>query len=228
MDVAEIVKQSDQLHENVKLIEDYDLLKPYVETGGLEIQYRFARACRSRILNDAKNDKHKIKELTEEGLKAAELAVASNDKSPTAHMWLGIFYDLEGQLSGINKRIENAYKVRDEFQKALDLGPSDADPYHCMGVWCHEVASLGKLERAFASAFFKKPPESSYEEAVKFLLKSTELSPNKLIDTYARLAECYEKLKEKDKAKIYADIVLNWKREDDEAKEIKKRVSKLR
>ncbi|BHF59230.1 cellular calcium ion homeostasis [Sparganum proliferum] len=161
MDLAEIVKQSDELHENLKLIEDYDLLKPHVETGGLEIQYRFARACRTRILNDAKNDKHKIKELTEEGLKAAELAVASNDKSPTAHMWLGIFYDLEGQLSGINKRIENAYKVRDEFEASFDI-------------MCHEVASLGKLERAFASTFFKKPPESSYEEAVKFLLKSTE------------------------------------------------------
>uniref|UniRef100_A0A0X3Q6R8 Regulator of microtubule dynamics protein 1 n=1 Tax=Schistocephalus solidus TaxID=70667 RepID=A0A0X3Q6R8_SCHSO len=227
MDVAAIVKKSEELHENVKLIEEYDLLKPHVQNGGIEIQYRFAQACRARIYNDAKGDKHKIKELTNEGLEAAKLAVTSDDKSAYAHMWLGIFYDLEGHLSGINKKIENAYKVKEEFEKAIALGPSDAGPYHCMGVWCHEVASLGKIERAFASSFFQKPPESSYEDAVKYLLKSIELCPNKYVDSYARLAECYDKLKEKDNVKKYADIVLNWKRDDEEAKEAKKRVSKL-
>ncbi|VDN16059.1 unnamed protein product [Dibothriocephalus latus] len=238
VDVAAIAKQSDQLHDEVKLIEDYDLLKKYYQNGGVELQWRFAQACRARskssifspltciVFNDAKGDKHKIKELTAEGLEAAKLAVESNDKNADAHMvWLGIFYDQEGQLSGINKRIENAFKVREEFEKAIELDPKDAGPYHCMGVWCHEVASLGKIERAFATAFFRKPPESSYEDAIKNFEKSIELWPMRYCDSYARLAECYAKLKDKENTKKYADIVLAWKRGDDEAKEVSFRLN---
>ncbi|VDL86297.1 unnamed protein product [Schistocephalus solidus] len=100
--------------------------------------------------------------------------------------WYGIFLDLEGQQEGTKKRIENAYKVKEYFQKAVELNENDYATLHALGIWCYTVASLGKIERVFARAFFSAPPTSSYEEVRWFARLSY---PYRLLEYAAKVLE---------------------------------------
>lgn len=102
--------------------------------------------------------------------------------------------NVKSQEEGIKNKIKLGYEIREyfdvsscslslnmDFQKGHEADPKNFMALHCLGSWyvtqwlyslyrCFEVASLGKVERAFASTFFGKPPESTFEEALKFYL----------------------------------------------------------
>ena len=63
------------------------------------------------------------------------------------------------------------------------------------------------VERNAAKLLFGAPPESSYDEALSFMLKSHEIRPSKKASLFAAL--CYDKLKQKDKATEWAAVCLD-------------------
>ncbi len=75
---------------------------------------------------------------------------------------------------------------------------------------CFEVASLNKVERAFSNAFFTKPPESSYEEALAFFETAYKVLPKYFAATPGYLALCHKKLGNKEKAKEFAKIAMEF------------------
>ncbi|BHF58103.1 cellular calcium ion homeostasis [Sparganum proliferum] len=141
------------------------------------------------VLTEGVSDKKLKASLIKEGLAATKYAVEKYPKNANCNTWYGVFLDLEGQQEGIKKRIENA---------------------------CYTVASLGKIERVFARAFFSAPPTSSYEEALGYFLKAENAN------NVCRIAQCYAKTGQGDKAKEYAAKVLEFTGEDEETKEAKK------
>lgn len=49
--------------------------------------------------------------------------------------WYAILLDIVGGYEGTKKRIENAYVVKEHFQKANELNPEDATSLHTLGFW---------------------------------------------------------------------------------------------
>ena len=90
---------------------------------------------------------------------------------------------------------------------------------------------MGKVERAFASTFFGKPPESSFDEALKYFLESDKgkhvcaLPISSLVEgdhayTVGRIAQCYNKLGNKAAARQWAEKALKLHAQDSESQEI--------
>nr|VZI37682.1 unnamed protein product [Spirometra erinaceieuropaei] len=167
-----------------------------------ELLWRFARTCRWRILTEGVSDKKLKASLIKEGLAATKYAVEKYPKNANCNTWYGIFLDLEGQQEGIKKRIENAYKVKEYFQKAVELDETDYATLHALGICA--------------------PPTSSYEEALGYFLKAENVKPMALANNVCRIAQCYAKTGQGDKAKEYAAKVLEFTGMDEETKEAKK------
>lgn len=61
---------------------------------------------------------------------------------------------------------------------------------------CIAIADLSWLERKAAAVLFGSPPESSYDEALTFLLKCDDLSPGTWKKNTLLIAQAYQKKKD--------------------------------
>ncbi|CAH8544604.1 unnamed protein product [Dicrocoelium dendriticum] len=114
-------------------------------------------------------------------------------------------------LEGTSARIRSAFRVRDLWEKALEIDPSNYLVYNCLGVWCFEVADVSSVKRAIAKTFFTSPPKATYEESLRYLNKCEELAPKFVIGTLMTLAKCHERLHNDAKAIEYCHDVLNYR-----------------
>ena len=113
---------------------------------------------------------------------------------------------LVGDFQGTKEKIANAFKIKEHALKANELQPKDATTLHLLGRWCFGVSNIGWMERKLASTLFGTPPESTYDEALKYFLEAHEVNPEMrrnllyIGDTYVALkqkpqaAEFYQKL----------------------------------
>ncbi|KAM7539999.1 hypothetical protein Aperf_G00000041487 [Anoplocephala perfoliata] len=198
-DNARLIAEIDALFEQNKYEEIYDkLVRPDGNYNNMDLalMWRLARAVRFLVLTKGKHDKKGKAEWIEQGLKVTEAAV---EKYP-------------------NECLSNT--------KGLEANPDEYMTLHCMGSWCYEVASLGKMERLLAKALFGAPPESSFEEALEYFLKADKAYPNRTF-TVCRIALCYSKMKEKDSAKEWAQKAVKLPVQDSEVEEAQKECQRL-
>ncbi len=111
-------------------------------------------------------------------------------------------------LLSTKEKIENAFKIKEHAIKALEIRPEDATTNHLLGRWCYNVASIGWLERKLAATLFATPPESTYDEALKYFLRAGEIEQNfPRNDLFT--GDTYLQLGKKDKAKEYYQKAAN-------------------
>ncbi len=129
-------------------------------------------------------------------------------------------------------------KIKRHASRACELNPEDSGTLHLLGRWCYSLASVTWIERKTASALFSTPPSSSYEEALQYFLKASEVRsladlvpfrrrppPFQLDDTFAKnhifVGDCYVALKKLGQAKSWykkaLDVPLNPKYASDVA-----------
>jgi len=208
-DVAAITTQSEKLDEEKKYNESFELLeKAYKENPNeFEITWRLSRAY-FNISEQKPDDKEYKKQMCLKGLEIAQVALKQNENHWAGHKWVAIMLSAVGETLATKEKIENAFKIKEHAMKALEIRPEDATTTHLLGRWCFNVASIGWLERKVAATLFASPPESSYDEALKYFLKAGEIEKsfprNDLFtgDTYLALGK-------KDKAKEYYQKVVN-------------------
>ena len=138
-----------------------------------EAQWRVARAYSALGDNEARGSAE-MKAQFELGLAAAKKAVELDAANPYGHKWIAVMLGQMSSLLGTKEKIEQSYTMREEAVRALEKLPTDATIQHLLGNWCIGVADLSWIERKAASAFFATPPESSYEEALGYLLAAAE------------------------------------------------------
>ncbi|VDK31640.1 unnamed protein product [Taenia asiatica] len=204
---AQLIAEIDALNDKDEFQEVYDKLKRpdgNYNDMDLELMWRLARACRFLVLNKGSKDKKAKEAWIEEGVK-----------------WYGVMLNVKSQDEGIKNKIKLGYEIREYFDKGHEADPNNFMPLHCLGSWCFEVASLGMVERAFASTFFGKPPESTFEEALKFYLEADKLRPDRPY-TVCRIAQCYARLKNKEKAKEWAKKAIKLHAQDPEVEELQR------
>ncbi|VDM32970.1 unnamed protein product [Hydatigera taeniaeformis] len=206
---AQLIAEIDTLNDQDKFQEVYDKLrKPdgnYSDMS-LDLMWRLARFL---VLNKGPKDKKAKEEWIEEGLKVMKTAVERFPRECLSNTWYGIMLNVKSQDEGIKNKIKLGHEA----------DPNDFMALHCLGSWCFEVASLGKVERAFATTFFGKPPESTFEEALKFYLEADKIRPDRPY-TVCRIAQCYERLKDKEKAKEWAQKAIKLHAQDPEVEEV--------
>ena len=142
-----------------------------------ELNWRLARACKK--LSDAEKPRSKEKEaLVREGLACAKTALASAAATCSpAHKWYAILLSGLGEFTGTTDSIKNSFVVREHFEMACSLAPTDATSRHLLGLWCYEVAKLSWFEQKAAAAFFASPPKATYEEALSHFERAEKMEP---------------------------------------------------
>nr|CUU00456.1 hypothetical transcript [Hymenolepis microstoma] len=115
---------------------------------------------------------------------------------------------------------------------AVEKYPKDSQCNTWYGILLSlESLNLGSRRRIELAKHTKKtqktsPPESSYDEALRYYLESYQVNPN-LIFTSARIAQCYDKLKNKQAAKKWAEKALSRPGKDEEAIEAQEKCRKI-
>ncbi|GAA52430.1 regulator of microtubule dynamics protein 1, partial [Clonorchis sinensis] len=173
--MEEVIKEFTALHDEKKHDAAYKLICDAIQNRGMndpELHWRHAMACRDMAMTAGKTDKALYKKFVSEGLEAAETGLKQDPENPKCHCWSAIHLNYTAQLEGINKRIENSFKMKDHWLKAIHANPDDSVTLHALGRWCFEVTDLPWIKRKFAQAFFSTPPTSTYEEGLKYLLAS--------------------------------------------------------
>ncbi|TMW60077.1 hypothetical protein Poli38472_000119 [Pythium oligandrum] len=136
-------------------------------------------------------------------------ALEKTDEIAEVHNWYGIILSSVGDYEGTKVAISNSYKIKSHWEKAIELKPSKPTTYHLLGRWCMTISDLSWIERKAASVLFGSPPESSYDEALKYLLKCDELDPGSWKKNSMLITQVYYKQRNWALAKEWAQKTLD-------------------
>jgi len=229
---TEITTKVDELSNNSAPIQEvFDLLTNGAKQfpNDPEILWRYARA-HFDMADTKPNDKNWRKDYITKGLEYATKSLELDANNYATHKWFAIMTSAIGDFLGTKEKIESAFKIKEHALKADELKPKDPTTLHLLGRWCYGVASISWLERKMASTLFATPPESSYDEALKYFLAAYEVDP-----TFRRnivfIGDTYVGLKNNAKAKEFYQKALEIpeKNEFDKAlnQDARQKLSKL-
>ena len=109
------------------------LKKAYEESpNDIEIVWRLSRAaydCAEKIGISFE----KKKELTYFAYEIIQKALIIGEANFAVHKWYGIILSSIGDFEGTKARIGNSYKVKEHWEKAVELNPNDATSHHLLG-----------------------------------------------------------------------------------------------
>ncbi|XP_020902706.1 regulator of microtubule dynamics protein 1 [Exaiptasia diaphana] len=195
------IVESDKLFDDNEIDKLYDLLMKFCESNNPEIVWRLARAARNKAEKSVNEEDKKT--LTYKGYEFAKKAVELDDKNFACHKWLGIMLSNVGDFEATKVKIQNAYKIKEHFEKSIELSPNDPTCRYLLGVWCFTVANMPWYQRKVAAALFATPPSSSFEEALDHFEKAEALEPNFFSKNHLMLGKTYYSLKKYEEAKVW-------------------------
>lgn len=173
---ADRLSEADALFDQNKVKENYDILNGLFKNDVKDPQllWRFARAnydmaCETDALDSSQ-------EFTDTGLNLISDAKKQIPNEFNIYKWEGILLGKKGQFLSTKEKIANAYTIRDNFKKAIELNPKDATTQYCMAQWCWSILQISWVERKAAALIFGTPPTSTYEECEEHLRSSWELN----------------------------------------------------
>jgi len=117
------------------------------------------------------------KRLCSAALAAAQRAVSLRPNNSVNVLSLSICYGKLGLYADTRTKIEYSRLVREHAERALALEPAYDYAHHVLGRWHYEVATLGIATRFMVKLIYGGLPNASTTEAVRFLQRATELSP---------------------------------------------------
>ncbi|KAJ7386293.1 cellular calcium ion homeostasis [Desmophyllum pertusum] len=201
------IKTADELFDNNKTQELYDLLLKRKDSQNAEVEWRLARAC--RVLAEKSEDTDTKKNMTYEALEHAKLALSIDDKNFACHKWYAIALSIVGDYEGTKAKLQNAYIMKEHFEKAIELNTTDPTSRHLLGLWCFTFADMPWYTRKLASAIFASPPSSTYDEALGHFQKAEELEPNFFSKNHLLLGKTFLRQKKYEEAKLWLDKAVN-------------------
>ncbi|XP_059983251.1 regulator of microtubule dynamics protein 1 isoform X1 [Lagenorhynchus albirostris] len=224
--VEEILEQADYLYESGETEKLYQLLSQYKESEDAELLWRLARASRDIAQLSGTSEEEK-KLLVYEALEYAKRALEKNESSFAAHKWYAICISDVGDYEGIRAKIANAYKIKEHFEKAIELNPKDATAIHLMGIWCYTFAEMPWYQRRIAEMLFATPPSSTYEEALGYFHRAEQVDPNFYSKNLLLLGKTYLKLHNKKLAAFWLSKAKDYAAHTEEDKQIQTEAAQL-
>ena len=191
-----------------------------------ELNWRLTRACKKLADGKAKKEQEA---LLREGLSAAERSLQTDGTTcGPCHKWYAIVLSGVGEFDGTSASIKNSFLVKEHFERACALSPSDATARHLLGLWCYEVSNLSWAKRKLAATLFAAPPTSTYEEAVAHFEAAERLEPGFYPKNLLLLAQANAKLGRAAEAKAWLAKCLTAKANTPEDEETLKLAQALK
>uniref|UniRef100_K3WAY1 Regulator of microtubule dynamics protein 1 n=1 Tax=Globisporangium ultimum (strain ATCC 200006 / CBS 805.95 / DAOM BR144) TaxID=431595 RepID=K3WAY1_GLOUD len=158
------------------------------------VMWRLTR-CAYDVSNLKSTSADEKKELIYYARDVIQKAIDTTQDIAQVHNWFGIILSSIGDYEGSKVSIANSYTIKGHWEKSVELDPNNPTTYHLLGRWCMSISDLSWLERKAAAVLFGTPPESSYDEALGFLMKSENLSPGTWKKNMLLIAQVYYKMK---------------------------------
>ena len=163
-----------------------------------EILWRRARVAYN--IGFAIEDTNAKKRRFEEAMDFCTEALRYGANISATHKWYAIVLSEISGLQGTKASIQSSYEVKEHFDRAAELDPSDPNCWHFLGRWSFTIASIGWWSRQAAAAIFATPPESSFEEALDFFEKAEAIRPGFWKANNLFIAKCHQSLGNTEKA----------------------------
>lgn len=96
-----------------------------------------------------------------------------------------------------------------------------------LGSWCYRICDLAWYQRKIASAVFAEPPNSSFEEALKYFETAEKTDPNFYSHNLLMLGKTHLKLNNRDEAIKYLKMASEYEVRNDDDQDAKKEAIKI-
>lgn len=145
----------------------------------------------------------------------ARRAVAAGPDNAKAHLALAIGYGRMTDYTDNKTKLEYSRIIRTETEKSIALDPTDDFAYYVLGRWNYGFATLNPVLRFFARLVYGTMPQTTLEDAEKYLKKAVALAPKRIIH-HLELAHTYDAMGKKDLAEKEWKTVLDLQPTDKE------------
>ena len=109
---------------------------------------------------------------------------------------------------GVMDKLKGAYGIRDNFKRATELDPTDAESVHCLGQWCYSIAEMGASSWVARNGMASIGLKASFEEALGHFEAAERLkSPYLVNDLMA--GKCHFALRQWASAVVYLGKVVD-------------------
>merc|ERR1712046_8449 len=184
----------------LKALEDIDAANPSVQT-----KWRLARACKDCAHS---GDKSKMEALLMRGLQYADEALLTGEPDFKAPLWKGIMLGQCSDFVGIGDKVKSAPEIRDNFAKAIEMNPADAESKHCLGQWMFALADMNWVGRQASALLGLK---GTFEEALELFMAAESAEPGFYLTNQFMIALCYKKLKQYGESMEWCEKVIAHK-----------------
>ncbi|CAH1376395.1 unnamed protein product [Tenebrio molitor] len=230
--VEEVIDEADVLFNQGKYLDVYELLNRLKFCNNVEVQWRIGRAlfklsCQNSINEEVRN------EMIHEAYEIIMASLNTVEDSAKVHKWAAIIIDRKNGMRGLEHRVKNSEIVKNHLIKSCELDPNDVTAQYLLGRWCYEMSNITWFQRIISKLLYGDPPQSSFEEAHKYLSRAEDLHPRFYLQNTYLLGKTCLKLGQYYRAKHYFGVVGNLPVHNDyerhcaaDAKKLLKRLDK--
>lgn len=219
-----LLAKADALFDQSEYKKIYELLYNYKEIKNVEILWRLCRALYNMSQTASEVES---KKMIYEGYDLAVAALSIDENHYAVHKWMAVFLDAKSSHEGMKARITELLTVKNHMLRSSELNPKDATTLYMLGSWCYKISDLAWYQRKIASAVFGTPPESSFEEALKYFEAAEKTDPNFYSQNLVMLGKTCLKLNRKEDGIKYLKMASDYEAKNDDDHDAKKEALKL-
>ncbi len=151
-------------------------------------------------IGDVLSKKDSIKLMYETALQFAEKAIALDSTKCEGYLWKAAAAGDKALFLGGKKKVEFAFIVKNNAEKAIRINPQCAYGYFILGEYQREAATLGAILKRVAKALFGKVPEGTLDSSLVLLTKAISLDTTE-VKFFVGRGKTYMAMKKYDKAR---------------------------
>lgn len=193
-----------------------------------ETLWRMARAQyeMGRLVETDDKEDDRALAFYQKAEKYARETIAEAPGKSEGYKWLAITLGVKMKYGGIESKVQEAWEIKENIDKAIALAPDDDIAYLVLSRWHYKISELGFWARSLASMLYGELPEASLKEAEELLKKAISLHDR--ISHRYNLARVYDRMERRADAKLqYEKALLLPVTFPEEAKEQEKARSRL-
>uniref|UniRef100_A0A182N2Q4 Regulator of microtubule dynamics protein 1 n=1 Tax=Anopheles dirus TaxID=7168 RepID=A0A182N2Q4_9DIPT len=210
---ATLLKEADQLFDECKFREAYDLLSRKHQDAGYETLWRLCRVIYSLIREfEAEPGKSKeLESLVYEGFEYGKRALELEPDASAAHKYYAIFLAEKSGLEGLRARVVQLSTILRHLRRATELNDRDPFAWFVLARFYHKLAGLAWFEKKMIHTFTTDIPDATFEDALGYFKRAELVEPNFFPLNHLLLGETYISLKEPEKARPFLELAANQK-----------------
>ncbi|GAB0099460.1 regulator of microtubule dynamics protein 1 [Sergentomyia squamirostris] len=201
----ELIPQSDQLFDENKYKEAYEVLLSYPDRDtNVEVLWRISRGhYKASKEIDNKTEKATV---IRKGFEFIQRALELDDTHYAVHKWYAVLLDAKSEQDGMWERVNQLHNVKHHMVRATECNPEDPTSWWILGCFEFGIADMSWYVLKLVQKILKEPPTGTYEKALECFLTAENLQPMFYNTNHLWLGKVYIALKDTEKAKHHLNI----------------------